>query len=295
MTTAKKSSSSDGRKSRNGEMLKPSAEKPLSASMDNLTLFPVDSHAKTSAKLGKGWVLPAQDQDFGKKCSESFAKYDPATSLWRTSQFCLDGGLESFSETWPRAGMTVSGIAFRLPPLAPLTDETEFGSLPTPQARDHITKRTSKSWKAKGGVNYCLSNPEIQEKWQTPPLGELADTHDSGCVHGQAQKHTAKGGVNALGQPRASREDVADARCNSTRRIKKSDQNGKAICIFDNGNSLRAYATRCRRFWAVEPGVGRVAHGIANRVDRLKLLGNGQVVQVVQWIGERIIEHSNHG
>lgn len=34
-----------------------------------------------------------------------------------------------------------------------------------------------------------------------------------------------------------------------------------------------------------------MAHGIANRVDRLKLLGNGQVVQVVEWIGKRIIEY----
>lgn len=42
-----------------------------------------------------------------------------------------------------------------------------------------------------------------------------------------------------------------------------------------------------------EPGwedeVPRVAHGITKRVDRLKLLGNGQVVQVVQWIGEQIM------
>lgn len=30
-------------------------------------------------------------------------------------------------------------------------------------------------------------------------------------------------------------------------------------------------------WWATEPGVGRVAHGLANRVDRLQALGNGQV------------------
>lgn len=33
--------------------------------------------------------------------------------------------------------------------------------------------------------------------------------------------------------------------------------------------------------WKLEPGVGRVAHGVANRVDRLKALGNGQVPGVV--------------
>lgn len=37
--------------------------------------------------------------------------------------------------------------------------------------------------------------------------------------------------------------------------------------------------------WAVEPNVGRVAHGVASRVDRLKALGNGQVPLVadVAW------------
>ena len=33
-------------------------------------------------------------------------------------------------------------------------------------------------------------------------------------------------------------------------------------------------------WWGVEPAVGRVAHGVAHRVDRLKCIGNGQVPQV---------------
>lgn len=35
----------------------------------------------------------------------------------------------------------------------------------------------------------------------------------------------------------------------------------------------------CSRWWATEPELGRVAHGVANRVHRLKALGNGQVPQ----------------
>ena len=33
-------------------------------------------------------------------------------------------------------------------------------------------------------------------------------------------------------------------------------------------------------WWAVEPDVGRVAHGVASRVDRLRVIGNGWVPQV---------------
>jgi DNA (cytosine-5)-methyltransferase 1 len=40
--------------------------------------------------------------------------------------------------------------------------------------------------------------------------------------------------------------------------------------------------------WAVEPDVGRVAHGIPARVDRLRALGNAVVPQVAQYIGELI-------
>jgi len=35
-------------------------------------------------------------------------------------------------------------------------------------------------------------------------------------------------------------------------------------------------------WWATEPDVGRVAHGVAARVDRLRCLGNGQVPEVVR-------------
>ena len=35
-------------------------------------------------------------------------------------------------------------------------------------------------------------------------------------------------------------------------------------------------------WWLSEPDVGRVAHGVAHRLDRLKALGNGQVPRVAQ-------------
>jgi DNA (cytosine-5)-methyltransferase 1 len=43
--------------------------------------------------------------------------------------------------------------------------------------------------------------------------------------------------------------------------------------------------------WLVEPDVGRVAHGVPARVDRLRSLGNALVPQIAEWIGHRIIEH----
>jgi DNA (cytosine-5)-methyltransferase 1 len=43
-------------------------------------------------------------------------------------------------------------------------------------------------------------------------------------------------------------------------------------------------------WWAVEPDVGRVAHGVPHRMDRLRTLGNAVVPQVAEMIGRRIME-----
>jgi len=43
-------------------------------------------------------------------------------------------------------------------------------------------------------------------------------------------------------------------------------------------------------WWFVEPDVGRVAHGVPHRVDRLRALGNAVVPQVAEWVGSMILE-----
>lgn len=47
-----------------------------------------------------------------------------------------------------------------------------------------------------------------------------------------------------------------------------------------------------RRQWLIEPDVGRVAHGVPNRVDRLRALGNAVVPQVVEAIGRAIVNEA---
>lgn len=52
--------------------------------------------------------------------------------------------------------------------------------------------------------------------------------------------------------------------------------------------NLRGRDRECRGWWAPEPDVGRVAHGVPARVHRLKCLGNAVVPQVAEWLGEYI-------
>jgi len=63
----------------------------------------------------------------------------------------------------------------------------------------------------------------------------------------------------------------------------ETDSNGKTSW-FNHGSE------REEGWWDVEPNVGRVAHGIPNRVDRLKSLGNSLIPHIPYYIGQSIIQ-----
>ena len=100
-----------------------------------------DSHARTSALQGSEQESTEKEAAFGATSPESLAKYDRDSSLWKTSQLSLEGDLVEFSETWPRSGMTRSGIAFPLPPLALLTKGIGSGLWHTPTADDSANRK----------------------------------------------------------------------------------------------------------------------------------------------------------
>jgi DNA (cytosine-5)-methyltransferase 1 len=52
---------------------------------------------------------------------------------------------------------------------------------------------------------------------------------------------------------------------------------------------LRGRGTEKSTWWQSEPDVGRVAHGIPSRVDRLRALGNAVVPQIPEMIGRAIM------
>jgi hypothetical protein len=98
--------------------------------MQSLEDFP----AKILVSQAVEKVLQAHDLDYGQSSPALLASFDPQSSLWKTSQHCLDGGLAEFSETWPRSGMMLNGTAYRLPTLVPDSFGTECGLWPTPNA-----------------------------------------------------------------------------------------------------------------------------------------------------------------
>ena len=68
-------------------------------------------------------------------------------------------------------------------------------------------------------------------------------------------------------------ESGIDANAHGLRELQP--QGGKC-----NERGLADKSVRRNEWWGAEPGVGRMVHGVANRVDRIKALGNGQVPAV---------------
>jgi hypothetical protein len=81
----------------------------------------------------------AKNQDSGLNLRASFARFDPDSCIWKTSQLSLFEESAASSLTWPAAGSMRNGAAFARPTLAPCTSAIggfAMGGWPTPTAKD---------------------------------------------------------------------------------------------------------------------------------------------------------------
>ena len=128
------------------------------------------SHAHPSVSL-ESERLMSQTKTCGLKPSASFAKYDPSTSCWRTYQASLlspTGTCTPYSETWPRAGMTVDGIAYPRQPLVPIIREIASGLLPTITAQTYGTNQGGAAGRV-GKVRMSLQSMATQRGGRLSP------------------------------------------------------------------------------------------------------------------------------
>lgn len=139
------------------------------------------SRAKTSARQEKERVSKVQEAECGWKWHESFVKYHPDSSSWKTRQCSLLAGLDEFSETWPKWGMMQDGECWEQTPQGPVIIAPESGYVPTPCASDYKggakNGRDSefKHWlKRRHGKSY--PHPQRVEEMMLWPIGwsELA-------------------------------------------------------------------------------------------------------------------------
>ena len=137
-----------------------------------LTYSSADFRVRTYPSQARAQDSKVNARVFGPSTHDSLASYDPDTSSWRTSQLCLDGELDEFLATWPRSGMTRSGIAFQRQPLVPLTGGTGSGLLPTPTTQDASNDGGPSQFKRNS-----LPLNALVKQWPTP---RTSDTNGPG-------------------------------------------------------------------------------------------------------------------
>ena len=96
---------------------------------------------------------------------------------------------------------------------------------------------------------------------------------------------------------RAAMPERIDASGGDTRNLAYSNSKQREGCEQETvsrksrvSQQLTRSSENQRTKWTVEPAVGRVAHGIPKRVDRLRCLGNAIVPQVAKVVAERLLE-----
>lgn len=135
-----------------------------------LTSFVAAFHAKIFQPPEKELASTASAAECGEKWHGSLAKYDPASSSWKTAQHSLLGDSEEFLETWPRWGMTVNGECWELPTLAHRTNGSGSGSwlMPTPTCNPEAPNHGSNSNGPHNLVEVAASGWVPGMMWRTP-------------------------------------------------------------------------------------------------------------------------------
>ena len=146
------------------------------------------------------------------------------------------------------------------------------------------TQTTFEGTSERGGTPISMAHSERMgrtertkesEKLERKKSSDQSDNCGEGCGKQEACKDVAN-----------SKISIRNEHDSKSEHSKPSSQE-----IFGNGSSISGVSA----WWSVEPSVGRVAHGVPDRVDRLKCLGNSVVPQIPYVIGlslKKIIENN---
>ena len=124
----------------------------------------------------------------------------------------------------------------------------------------------------KRGNNRDRSGGDDFRELNTKEDDTMADSNEYGTQSQSSNTGKPSEWIDASGIA-GRNQDVTDS-------MQSGLQGGGEVWQTDNeiGQNAKLWRTVAKRsWWATEPNVGRVANGLAGRVDRLKAIGNGQV------------------
>ena len=196
---------------------------------------------------------------FGRTQQGLLAKFDRDSCSWKTCQASfLTDSQQLSSENFPRWGMTVNGGLYQLPTPELAIAEQDGGvylNCPTP-----LTADANKHSPSANGGNNGENLVRFALGLYVPTPTASSGGYNKPSLEMMARK-------NLFPTPTAT--DYKGAPGGG----KFEKEGGKK----QKGSEAAGGAGKTRGYWSVEPNVGRVANGVASKVDKLKALGNGQV------------------
>ena len=180
------------RLSRFGMMFKPLTE---NLGEELLTLYLAGFHAKTSQQLEKAQELTESDPECGEKWRGSFTKYDLDSRSWKTHQCSLLGGLEPYSEIWPRWGLMRDGECWEQQTLELTIRGIGSGLSPNGVDSFHTPNTTGLD----GGSNSRKALRKKMNQWPTPVTRDYKDTGTKEAMTRQMNKRQSPGLALVIG------------------------------------------------------------------------------------------------
>ncbi len=140
-----------------------------------------------------------------------------------------------------------------------------------------------------------------REAWQLRPYSIMGPSRVCEALANANQQLGHKGrqsdAAKKQGGRRADRSgersgEMADA---AGQRLPKPWQRGHTSDSASHSGGQASDADNDSQWWSAEPSVGRVANGVAARVDRLKAIGNGQVPRVAESAWQMLMKRTSQG
>jgi DNA (cytosine-5)-methyltransferase 1 len=163
---------------------------------------------------------------------------------------------------------------------------TQFGDSGRSQAMadsDNARGGTSRSGTNRNGTQEVQEWQHEPQSWLSGCSTNVADT-DSTPRQQQQERQVQESNIGGCSTGQGNLAYASSKRCMDT-----------FSAIFPTNGRFPSFAEPAERgWWTTEPDMGRVAHGVPKRVDRLRGLGNAVVPQVAEVIGRLVISHAQH-
>ena len=214
-----------------------------------------------------------------------------ASGLWSEMARIVDEVRPCFVYVENSPALTVRGLGRVLGDLAALGFDAQWGVLGAvhsgaPHKRERIwivAHATGLQNNGERGDNQ-LGRDAVGRNQQTA-LGKIGEA-DNYCARGccpqvsdSDKQHVYDSGFRA-GKVSQQQEAAVCGVLPDAMRPRCEKQHTPCLAARQGQHTGLSPEKRRTTWWAIEPDMGRVAHGVASRVDRLKAIGNGQVPAV---------------